>query len=140
VRRRVINEEVTMPSETQAGPTADPAAEAIAAEPTQPAPSGEPAPASAAPPPTSADPALLALAREALIAANPDAVPELIAGATAEELRASLTGARAAGTRARAAAAAVPAGAPARTESINLEAMTPEARIHYALRQRDARA
>src|SRR3712207_5826016 len=43
--------------------------------------------------------AALALAREALIAANPEAVPELIAGSTAEELRASLAAAKAAYAR-----------------------------------------
>jgi hypothetical protein len=81
----------------------------------------------------------LALAREALIAAHPDAVPELIAGATADELRSSVASAKAAFARAletaRSALAAEPVspGATARTLPVNAEAMSPSAKIAWAI-------
>jgi hypothetical protein len=83
--------------------------------------------------------AALALAREALIAANPDAMPELIVGATAEELRASLAAAKAAfgraveAARAQLAGQVVSPGAPARTVPVNVEAMSASAKIAWAL-------
>jgi hypothetical protein len=89
----------------------------------------------------SADEAL-ALAREALIAAHPDAVPELIGGATVADLRGSVAVAKAAFARAletaRAALAAerVSPGAAARTLPVNAEAMSPSAKIAWAIRQR----
>lgn len=88
--------------------------------------------------------AALALAREALIAANPDAVAELIGGATVAELRASVATARQAharvadGVRARLVAEAVSPGAVTRSQPIDLAALSPSAKIALALRQRDA--
>ena len=81
----------------------------------------------------------LALAREALIAAHPDAVPELIGGVTVGDLRGSVTAAKAAFARAletaRAALAAeqVSPGAAARTLPVNAEAMSPSAKIAWAI-------
>jgi hypothetical protein len=84
----------------------------------------------------------LALAREALIAAHPDAVPELIGGSTVDDLRGSVTAAKAAFARAletaRATLAAerVSPGAAARTLPVNAEAMSPSAKIAWAIKQR----
>lgn len=86
--------------------------------------------------------AALALAREALIAAHPDAVPELIAGATPAELRASLVVAKAAfaraleAARAHLAGQAVSPGAPGRTLPVNAAALSPSAKIAAAIKSR----
>jgi hypothetical protein len=96
----------------------------------------------AAPPPGEDAAAALALAREALIAAHPDAVPELIAGATPAELRASLAVAKAAYARAlevaraHLAGQAVSPGAPGRTLPVNAAALSPSAKIAAAIRSR----
>ena len=84
---------------------------------------------------------LLVVARDALVAAHPDAVPELIAGATVAELRASVEIARAVyarvvvAERARLAAQGSPAGAPARTLPVNVDALSASAKIAAGLRQ-----
>lgn len=92
--------------------------------------------------------AALALAREALVAAHPDAIAELIGGASVEELRSSVVTARAAYARAVerakselvAAQSSVSAGAPARSESAGaaLGALSPSEKIRYAIGQRGA--
>lgn len=83
----------------------------------------------------------LALAREALIAAHPDAVAELIGGSTPDELRASVAVARAAyarvaeAVRARSAATSVPAGVVARSTPVDAAALSPAAKIAAALKR-----
>ena len=91
--------------------------------------------------------AALALAREALIAANPDAVPELIVGSTADELRASLAAAKRAyqriaeGVRGQLAAEQVPAGGGARSagQAADVAAMSPSDKIARGIAQRQPR-
>lgn len=88
--------------------------------------------------------AALALAREALIAAHPEAVPELIGGATVDELRASVAVARQAYARvaemarARLAAESVSPAAVTRSHTVDLTALSPSAKIAHALRWREA--
>ena len=88
---------------------------------------------------------LLALAREALIAANPDAVPEMIGGATAAELRASLAAAKAVGARiagqvrTQLAAERVPAGGSTRTVAVEASSLSPSAKIAAGIQQQGRR-
>jgi hypothetical protein len=87
--------------------------------------------------------AALALAREALIAAYPEAVPELIGGATVEELQASVAVARQVyarvveAARARLVADAVSPAAVTRSRAADLAGLSAGAKIAQALRQRD---
>lgn len=81
--------------------------------------------------------------RELLVAANPDAVPELIQGEDVATLDASLAGAKAAFARAREAARAtlLPAGAAVNPERRSapppgLDAAGPLAKIAWGLRER----
>ena len=77
--------------------------------------------------------------REVLVAAHPEAVPELIAGATFEELLGSVAGARAAFTRvrdeaARALAAGVPRGGGTREiDPAVFAGLSPEGKIAVGL-------
>lgn len=80
--------------------------------------------------------------RELLVRANPDAVPELIRGADTEELDGSLEAAKAAFARAREAARAELASAPAPTNPLRrdlppagLGAAGPLAKIAWGLRE-----
>ena len=80
--------------------------------------------------------------RELLVRANPDAVPELIVGADTEELDRSVEAAKAAFARAREAARAELAAAPAPTNPVRrdlppagLEAAGPLAKIAWGLRE-----
>lgn len=89
----------------------------------------------------------LTLAREALIAANPEAVAELITGATAAELRASVAAAKAAyasaaeRVRQQLGEQSVPAGGGARSEqgAVDVAALSPSAKISTAIERRNAR-
>jgi hypothetical protein len=88
---------------------------------------------------------LLQLAREALIAAHPDAIAELIVGATPAELRASIEPARQAYARVytrgyeqarqELTQQLAPAGFTQRTSAADLAALPPGAKIAAALNQ-----
>ncbi|MDP9379477.1 MAG: hypothetical protein M3Q29_04875 [Chloroflexota bacterium] len=80
--------------------------------------------------------------RELLVAANPDAVPELITGADTEELDRSLETAKAAFARAREAARSELAAVPSPTNPLRrdlppagLDAAGPLAKIAWGLRE-----
>lgn len=118
---QVVAEEVGVPGADEAGVVPDPSRESVA----------ERAGLAEA----------LALAREALIAANPEAVPELIAGGTAAELRASLVAAKAAyasaaeRVRQQLGEQSVPAGGGARSAGLaaDVTAMSASEKISRAL-------
>ncbi|MDI3340852.1 MAG: hypothetical protein QJR03_09995 [Sphaerobacter sp.] len=82
--------------------------------------------------------------RELILAAHPDVVPDLITGATFDELMASIEPARAAYARIVAslreqptAAPGIPAGQPGRQPVIaNVEAVSPRGKIAEGLRRR----
>lgn len=87
--------------------------------------------------------------RELVLAANPGVIAEMIAGATLDELLASVAPAKAAYDRVVAsvqqgkpAAPAIPAGggASARQFVVNIEELSPAAKIAEGLRQRKARS
>lgn len=86
----------------------------------------------------------LAQVRELILAAHPDVVPEMVTGATFDDLMASIPAAREAYQRIAenlrqqpATPSPVPAGQPGRqTYLINVEALSPSAKIAEGLRQR----
>ncbi len=102
-----------------------------------------PAPESPAPPAPGAPTAdQLARLRDVLVAAHPEAVPELIAGADLDTLLASLDPARAAYTRIKQTAtqatlAAIPRGGGTRAlDPAAYDGLSPEAKIALALSER----
>lgn len=87
----------------------------------------------------------LARVRDLILRAHPDVVPELVTGATFDELLASVEPARAAyarvAARSRAATPApIPAGQPGRQSALNLDELSASAKIAEGLRRRGARS
>jgi hypothetical protein len=88
--------------------------------------------------------------RELVLLAHPDVIPELVTGTTFAELIGSVEPARAAyqravdairkGQPAEAAAPKIPAGGGQRTASVNVEQLSPAAKISEGLRRRGSQA
>lgn len=135
-----------------AGASGDPSpgGETPASAATPPPAAAQPPTSSSTPPASGSSPSAssgvdMAAVRDLVLAAHADVVPEMIAGESFDELMASVGPAQAAYKRIvdsvrTSQPPSVPAGGAPRTFTINVEELSPAAKIAEGLRQRNARS